>query len=260
MDHRPGREWRALADTTRAAQILYGASGAWSAWRRGVDFYDEGALIWLEADALIRELTEGERSLDDFCRAFFGGISGPAEVVPYTYDELVEALNAIAPYDWKAFFDTRVYEVQPVAPLGGILNSGWKLEYSDAPNLHLEARDKTRNTVDLRFSLGLALRNKVRHPSNGKILDVLPGSPAATAGLAPGMRLIAVNGRRWSADLINRAIDEAKATGAPIELLVENAEFVHSMHIDYRAGRRFPHLVRDETRPDFLTDILSPHS
>ena len=260
MDHRPGRQWRALADTTRAAQILYGASGEWSAWRRGVDFYDEGALIWLEADVLIRELTRGKKSLDDFCRAFHGGTSGPAEVVPFTYEELVEELDAIAPYDWRAFFDTRVYEVQPVAPLGGILNSGWKLEYSDEPNLHLRARDTSRNSLDLRFSLGLKLVNRVRHPSNGKVLDVLPGSPAAAVGIAPGMKLLGVNGRKWTGDLVNRAIDEAKATGAFIDVLIENADFIHAKRIDYREGRRFPHLVRDESRTDFLTDILRPHS
>ena len=190
MDHRPGREWRSLSDTARAAQILYGASKEWSSWRRGVDFYAEGALIWLEADTLIRELSAGIRSLDDFCRAFYGGTSGPAEVVPFNYDELVAELNAIAPYDWRAFFDDRVYEVQPAAPLGGILNSGWKLEYTDEPNLHLKARDETRHTVDLRFSLGLILTNKVRHPSNGKVLDVIPGSPAAAAGIAPGMKCL----------------------------------------------------------------------
>ena len=209
---------------------------------------------------LIRELTRGKRSLDDFCRAFHGGKSGPAEVVPFTYDDLVGELNAIAPYDWKAFFDTRVYEVQPVAPLGGILNSGWKLEYSNEPNHHLTARENTRNLVDLRFSLGLTLVEKVRHPSNGKVLDVIPGSPAAAVGIAPGMKLLAVNGRKWSGDLLDRAIDDAKETGVPIQLLVENAEFIHSMQIDYREGRRSPHLVRDETRSDFLTDILSPRS
>lgn len=148
----------------------------------------------------------------------------------------------------------------PLKPLGGILKSGWKLEYTDEPNLHLKARDETRHTVDLRFSLGLILTNKVRHPSNGKVLDVIPGSPAAAAGIAPVMKLLAVNGRKWTADLIYRAIEAANKSNSPIDLLVENADFIHAMHIEYTQGACFPHLVRDETRPDLLTEILQPRT
>ncbi len=97
LDHRPGRTWRSLEDTAVAAQLLYAAPGEWASWRRGVDFYDESTLIWLEADVVIRRETQGRRSLDDFCRVFHGGPSGPPEVKPYTFEDLVAALRQVAP-------------------------------------------------------------------------------------------------------------------------------------------------------------------
>src|SRR5262249_3046840 len=126
LEHQTGRAWRPLADTTVAAQLLYSARAEGSARRRGVDFYPEADLIWLEADVLIRQESKGQHSLDDFCRRFFGGESGPPRVVPYTYDDIVHELNEIVPYDWRDFFQKRVYEINPRAPIGGIEASGWK--------------------------------------------------------------------------------------------------------------------------------------
>ena len=131
LDHRNGRQWRSLADTTVAAQILLTAPGAGMSRRRGIDFYPEGDLIWLEADTLVRQQTGGKKSLDDFCRAFFGGKNSAPQVVPYGYDDVVRALNAIAPGDWKAFFQQRVYAITPHAPLGGIINGGWRLAWTN---------------------------------------------------------------------------------------------------------------------------------
>src|SRR5204862_91054 len=129
-----GRTWRPLADTAVAAQLLYGARADWAAWRRGLDFYDEGELLWLEADTLIRRETHGEKSLDDFCRLFLGGETGGPQVVAYTFDDVVTALNAIAPYDWRTFWTTRLASTQPGAPLGGVTASGWKLTYTKTPS------------------------------------------------------------------------------------------------------------------------------
>jgi predicted metalloprotease with PDZ domain len=253
LANRPGREWRPLADTTRAAYTLYGVAPEWKSWRRGVDFYDEGVLIWLEVDTQIRALSGNTKSLDDFCGAFFGGASGQPELEPYTYEQLTQALNEIAAYDWRKFFDDRIYSVAPKAPLGGINSAGWKLVYTEEPNLLQKDYNETEEELDLRFSLGLTLGAE-----NGRLLDVLPGSPAAMSELAPGSKLVAVNGRRWSSDLLHRAIHEAAQGDEPIRLLVENSEFFREVALDYHGGERYPHLERIAERTDLLTPILAP--
>lgn len=255
LSNRPGREWRPLADTTRAAFTLYGVASEWKSWRRGVDFYDEGVLIWLEVDTQIRALSGNTRSIDDFCAAFFGGTSGQPELKSYTYEELTQALNDVAAYDWRKFFDDRIYSVAPKAPLGGIYGAGWKLVYTEEPNLVQADYDETGEELDLRFSLGLTLGTK-----DGRLRDVLPGSPAAASELTPGSKLVAVNGRRWSSELLHRAIHEAAKDGRPIRLLVENSEFFREVTLDYTGGERYPHLERIAERADLLTSILAPRT
>jgi predicted metalloprotease with PDZ domain len=250
LDHQVGRKWRPLADTTTAAQLLYEARAGGTAWRRSVDFYPEGELIWLEADTVIRRQTGGRRTLDDFCQAFHGGKSGPPQVKPYTYDDLVEALAKIASYDWRSFFQARVYDVDPRAPVGGIEASGWRLIYNETIPDMLQAAESIHKFTDLSFSLGLSLEE------GGGVRDVIPGSPAARAGVAPAMKLVAVNGRRWTAALIRKAIQEAKTNTAPIELLVENGDFFQTCAVDYHDGEKYPHLERDPSKPDLLEAIL----
>jgi len=255
LSNRPGRSWRPLADTARAAYTLYGAPSEWKSWRRGVDFYAEGVLIWLEVDTQIRALSENTKSLDDFCAAFFGGASGQPELKPYTYEQLTQALNETAAYDWRKFFDERIYAVAPEAPLGGIDNAGWRLVYTEEPNLVQKDSDKTGEALDLRYSLGLLIDAK-----KGRLLDVLPGSAAGASELAPGSTLIAVNGRRWSNELLQRAIRDAATGDEPIQLLVENSEFFREVTLDYNGGERYPHLERVEGRADLLTPILTPRT
>jgi predicted metalloprotease with PDZ domain len=259
LANRPGRTWRPLVDTTRAAYLLYGAPPEWKSWRRGVDFYDEGVLIWLEADTLIRSLTGERKSLDDFCRAFTTGHEGQPVVEPYTYKDVTQQLAKIAAYDWKKFFDERIYTVRPQAPLGGITNGGWQLVYTEEPNLVQKDTDETKKTLDLRFSLGLLIGNE-DGAEHGRILDVLPGSPAAGPDIAPGAMLVAVNGRRWTPDILRRAIHEAKDSKQPIRLLVENAEFYREVAVDYHGGERYPHLERLAGKTDRLNQILAPRT
>ena len=150
LNDRPGRTWRNLEDTAIAAQLLYGSRKAGSAWRRGVDYYDESTLIWLEADTIIRRETHGKKSLDDFCRAFHGGESTGPKLIPYTFEDVVSGLNAVAPYDWKKFFDERLYSHGPAAPLAGLETSGWKLIFTDKMNDMQRATESVEHTVDLR--------------------------------------------------------------------------------------------------------------
>ena len=70
-DHRVGREWRALQDTTNDPITAMRRPLPWRSWERSEDYYSEGQLMWLDADTLIREKSGGKRSLDDFARTLF---------------------------------------------------------------------------------------------------------------------------------------------------------------------------------------------
>jgi predicted metalloprotease with PDZ domain len=250
MDAQRGREWRPLADTAVAAQILFPSRPDWAAWRRGTDFYPESELLWLEADTLIRTESGGRRSLDDFCRLFHGGSSGPPAVVPYTFDDVVAALNQILPYDWKTFWTKRLETIRPHVPLEGVLMSGWRLAYGPEPTEMERSFEESGRLVDARFSLGFTVDEE------GNIPDVIPDSPAARAGVAPGVKLTAVNGRRYSRDVLRDALRASATT--PIELLVENGEFFRTHRLDYSGGERYPRLERDESKPDLLSKITAP--
>ena len=254
LNDRPGRTWRDLQDTAVAAQILYSLPPAGSSWRRGVDYYDEGTFIWLQADTIIRKQTNGKRSLDDFCRKFYGGENTGPKVVPYTFDDVVAGMNEVAPYDWRAFFTERLKSHGPGAPLGGLENSGWKLVFNETPNESEHIVEVANQEVDLQFSLGFMVHGPGGEDGD-RILDVIPGSPASNAGLAPGMRLVAVNGRKWSPDILRDAIKRAKNSKDPIELLAENGDFYQTYRIDYHGGERNPHLEPVSGKTDVLTEI-----
>lgn len=252
LDHRSGRQWRSLEDTARSVQILRMAGQQWINWRRGLDYYPEGELIWLEVDARIRQLTHGQRSLNDFCHSFHGGESSSPKVVPYTFDDLVRALNEVVPYDWATLLRERVDAVTTHAPLGGIERGGWKLVYTDKPNLITKAAEGQFKFSDFSYSLGVSFG------SDNKVVDVNAGSPAYQAGLGPGMKVLAINGRQFSPDLLHAAIKAAQGSSQAIDLLVENAEFFKTYSISYHDGEKHPHLERVSDQPDALSDILKP--
>ncbi len=256
LDHLPGRSWRDLQDTANAAQVLYFAPEAWQSWRREVDFYDESTLIWLDVDTTIRRLTGDKKSMDDFCHIFHGPPGTGPMVKTYTFEDVVATLNQVAPYDWAKFLRTRLESHGPGAPLDGITNGGWKLEYTDVvPPLQRSAEESEKFT-DVRYSLGFSV------DEHGHIPDVIVDSPAAKAGLAPDMKLVAINGRKFERDSDNLrgAIRAAKGTSEPIELLVESNGFYRTLKVDYHDGEKYPHLVRDESRPDYLDEIIKPHA
>ncbi len=247
-----GRDWRSLEDTATASAVLWPARPAWAASRRTfLDTYREGLLLWLEVDVTIREKTGGARSLDDFCRVFFGG-DGPPEVRPYEIADVIAALDSMAAHDWKRFFAERVTAVAPEAPLGGLERSGWRLRYGAMPGPYFTAREAEFKMLDLRGSLGLTLGT-----DKWDVLDVVPGSPADRAGLAPGGQLVAVNGRRQAREVLADAIEATPAKGK-VELLVEDAGFFRSFAVEYRGGPRYPVLERDPSRPDLLAAIAAP--
>jgi predicted metalloprotease with PDZ domain len=251
LDHRAGRTWRPLEDTARSVQILRLQGPEWQSWRRGLDYYPEGELIWLEVDTLIRQQTRGQKSLDDFCRLFHGGESGAPKVLPYTFDDVVRTLNQVTPYDWAGLLNERIHSTVAHAPMGGIDRGGWRLVYTDQPNVFTHSGEEIDDYVDVSYSLGFIVKK------DGELRDVIYGSPTYLAGIGPGMTLVAVDGRAWSKGVLRDALGASKDRKQPIELLVENAKVYKTFAIDYHDGIRNPHLERSES-PDVLGEILKP--
>jgi predicted metalloprotease with PDZ domain len=250
LEHRVGRRWRSLQNTANAAQILYFSVPEWSSYRRGVDFYPESVLIWLEVDATIRRLTNDKRSMDDFCHVFYAPPDGEPVIKTYTFDDLVATLNGIAPNDWRAFFHERLDSTSPHAPLGGITGGGWKLVYTEEPNAFIAATDAVSGGANMTSSIGLHVK------SDGTVVDATPGMPAFEAGISPYARIVSVNGRQFSTEALKRAIRESQTSGAPIRLIAENAGRLETHEIQYRDGNRYPHLDRVEGTPDYLDEAL----
>jgi predicted metalloprotease with PDZ domain len=248
----PGRTWRSLSDTAVTAQILFNASQQWENWRRSVDFYTEGILIWLEVDALIRQKSHGSKSLDDFCRMFAGGTSGKAIVVSYNFDDVVSMLNSILSYDWKAFFVQRLFSLNPTPPLAGIEASGWKVTYTERRSELTMAKESFLQEVDLRYSIGGLIAK------DGEFLDVVEGGALGKAGAAPGMKLLAVNTRKYTPEILRQALKVGKGNSTPLELIVSYDQYFLTLHVRYNGGERYPHLERDEKTPDGLSLIIRP--
>ena len=249
LDHRSGRTWRNLQDTADGVPTMQNAPKAWEDYRRPVDYYDEDVLNWLWADVIIRQQSKDAKSLDDFCKLFYGAPSSPPMVKTYTFEDIVNALNQIVAYDWRGFWNERLTNHGPGAPLGGIAASGWKLVYDDNPSEADRAQDASGKSTHAHYSVGLIVA------SDGMVRDTIEGMVGAKAGIGPGMKIIAVNGRKFSPDIWHDAILAAKTSRSPIELIVENTEYFRMIKLDYHGGEKFPHLVRDESKPDLLTEI-----
>jgi len=202
-------------------------------------------------DTIIRQQSHGQKSLDDFCRLFHGGESGPPKVVTYTFDELVRTLNQVAAYDWAGLLNERVHSTGAHAPMGGIERSGWRLIYNDQPNAITRSGEEVDKYVDASYSLGFVVKK------DGEFKDVIYGSPAYLAGIGPGMNLIAINGREWSKYVLRDALRDSKDSKQPIELLVENAKFFKTYALAFHDGIRNAHLERSDGQ-DILGEILKP--
>jgi predicted metalloprotease with PDZ domain len=252
MQSHRGRMWRPLEDTAVAAPLNHFSSNQWVAWHRSADYYDEATLIWLEVDTRIRMLTNGQRSLDDFCRSFFGGASGNPEVKPYTFDDVVAGLNAITPYDWRELLTRRLTATGENAPLEGLAQSGWKLAYGDKPSAFFKSAEGLFKMVNQSSTIGLILSPE------GNVIDVIPGSAADRAHIGPGMKLIAVNTRKWTAEGLAEAIAASNKPANRIELLFENSDFFKTSTLDYHGGAKYPKLEKNAAGQDLLAEILKP--
>ena len=252
-----GRDWRNLQDTTNQAVMGDRREGRdWRDWQRGSDYYDEMALIWLEADILIRDGSGGQRSIDDFARAFFGPApSRPgADIRPltYTFEAIVAALNAVQPYDWARFLRERLDTHQTGFQLKGLEPAGWRLGWSEEPNAAAKGFAARRKYDDFSYSIGFDVGKK------NDLTIVRWGSPAFEAGLSSSVELVAVNGIAYKAERLKEAITAAKAGSTPIQLLVKDGDHYKTVAINYTGGLRYPKLERIEGVEDRLTQLLSP--
>ena len=253
MSARPGRQWRSLQDTADAASILYYVPGSWATWRRQVDFYPEGTLLWLDVDTQIRALSQGRKSLDDFARAFFGIHPGSVLTVTYGFDDVVAALNAVQPYDWARFLRSRLDAVGDALPEADALtHAGWKLAYADTPDAYQQALAAQSHSLNQMYGAGLSVADK-----DGRVLDVLWNGPAFKAGLAPNMQILAVDGRQFSADALKDALRAASGSEQPISLLVKNLDYVSTLTLHWNGGLRYPRLQRIAAAPDRLDAITA---
>ncbi|MEP6548775.1 MAG: peptidase M61 [Gammaproteobacteria bacterium] len=253
-DHRVGRTWRSLQDTTNDPIINQRGPLGWVSWQRAEDYYSEGELIWLDADTKIRELSGEKRSLDDFARAFFGVDDGRIEPLTYTFDDVATALNSVQPYDWRAFLRTRLDGHGPGAPLDGITRSGWKLTYAEQPTHFFKDVEAYRKVADFSYSLGFGLDEQ------GRIVSLLWDSPVFKAGLTVGFTLLAVNGRAYNVALLKSAITAAKSSHDAIELLFKKDDRYRTERIDYHEGLRYPRLERIPGTPERLEAIFRPRT
>jgi len=250
--HEPGRATTALVDTATEDWVLRAFDVGWYSLRRGQDYYDEGALIWLRADTIIREQTQGRRSLDDFLRSFFGQRDTEPIVAPYTREDIEASLLAICPFDWHSFFETRVYNVNTKPPTDGLEAAGWRLTYNATPNNELFYTDLLPIGYYGDYSIGITVKK------DGTIFDVFAGTPGYDAGLGPNMTILAVDGRVYSAAVLNEAI--AHPRNGKISLIVRNFDSVETREIQYAGGVRYPHLEPIPGTHDYLSEILAPRS
>lgn len=249
-DNRVGREWRALQDTTNDPIISQRRPAPFGSWQRSEDYYEEGQLIWLDADTLIREKTGGRKSLDDFARAFFGGQDGNYDATPYTFDLVVQTLNGVVENDWATFLRTRLDGHGPGAPLDGLTRGGWRLVYTDTPTDYQKTLYAEYERNDFTYSLGLSIT------ADGTVAGVQWNGHAFQQGLATGTQIIAVNGEATSPKVLADAITAAKGTTSPIELIVKQGDRFRTVSINYHDGLRYPRLERIAGTPDRLSDIF----
>ena len=252
MQNEVGRSWRAMQDTTNDPIINERRPLAWRNWQRAEDYYVEGLLIWLDADTLIREKTNGAKSLNDFTRAFFGIYDGSYITATYQFDDVVHALNGVYAYDWATFLRTRLDGHGPGAPLDGISRGGYNLVFTDKQTPFAKSLEERRKQKDLTYSLGLSVRS-------GMISNVVWNGAAYKAGLTINDKILAVNGLAMNdADTLVSAIKLAQTSKSPIELLVQTDQHFRTVQLDYHDGLRYPHLERLPNTPALLDDILAP--
>ena len=250
LDNRPGREWRPLIDTTNDPIITARRPKGWVSWQRSEDYYNEGLLVWLEADSKLRELSGGGKSMDDFARAFFGMRDGDWGVLTYNLDDVVKTLEGIQPYDWRTFLDERVYQVNKRAPLAGFEKNGYRIVYTEDQSPYLKSTER-EGTADFFYSLGLSMGKE------GAVTAVRWDSPAFEQRIDVATQVVSVNGAAYTPDALKAAITANKGGQAPIKLLLKHDDRYREAVIDYRGGLRYPRAQKIGTGESGLDRLLT---
>lgn len=252
-DNTPGRTWRPLIDTTNDPIISRRAPQPSRSWQRSEDYYNEGLLIWLDVDRILREQSAGKKSINDFARAFYGMNDGDYGELTYTFDDVVATLNGIHAYDWAGYLKEKLHGLSPEAPLDGINKGGYRLVYTDEPTKWFKDGEKKRKVTDLTYSGGFTVSSK-----DGEISSVIWDSPAFNAGLSVGSKLLAVNGRSFDGDALKAAIKAAKTDKEPVRLLVQNGDAFRTAELDWHGGLRYPRLEATAKGKGTLDALLTP--
>lgn len=248
-----GRQWRPLQDTVHAPILDTNHVLPWVSWQRGYDYYDEGALVWLEVDVRLRELTGGRKSLDDFCRSFFAPPASDTDIRAYGFDDIVAGLNAIAPFDWAGLLRRRLDETGAQgAPRTGVELGGYRMTFRDVPNAFQRATERPTTPLNLTDMAGLVILN------DGTIDDVLWGGAGDAAGLRRGEKIAAVDGVPYAKAAMLAAVARAKGASAPIMLGIVGR--TAPVALRYQLGLRYPWLERRAGTPDRLTPIFLPQA
>ena len=250
-DLAPARQWRDLIDTTNDPIISSRKPKGWTSWQRSEDYYNEGLMVWMEVDAMLRQKSGGTKSIDDFAKAFFGIRNGDWGEVTYTFDDVANTLNAIVPYDWAGFLTKRLTETGQPAPVDGFAMNGYKLVYTAEPTKYFTNAEKSGG-VNVTYSIGLSVAK------DGEATAVIWDSPAFKAGMDVGTVIQAVNGTAYSGDVLKAAIVAAQTSKEPIKLLVKSGPRYREVAIDYHGGPRYPRLQKTGTGETGLDKLLMP--
>ena len=254
LDTTRAREWRPMEDTTLDPIISARRPKGWTSWQRSEDYYNEGLMIWLEADAIIRQRTGGAKGLDDFARAFFGINDGDWGQVTYSRQTVIDTLNGIAPYDWAGFLSERVDRPTKETPKGGFTMGGYRLAWSDTPNSTTKSVEASLKGVDQSFGVGMIVKN------DGEVSSIIWNSPAFKGGLTTGTKIVAVNGTEFSGDAFKEALKTARDPKKPVELIIKQEKNFRTVRLDYSGGLRYPRLEKTGEGEGSLDRLLKPRT
>lgn len=250
-ERQEGRRWRSIEDTARDVEHVRGGSEHWGDLRRGADYYSNAAMVWLEFDAMIRADSGGERSLDDFCKAFFEVEAMPiGKQATFTREDVVRTLGVINDRrDWDALIRDRIerpardLSFKPMLDLLGL-----KIVKADEPTAIWKKVHPGSKGADRRHSIGVSINDQ------GEITGVVPNSAADKARLGEGMKIIAVNGWAYSKERLDEAIG-ATRSGDALELTVEWGDRMMTIALDYDDGPAWPVWGQIAGREDVLGAI-----
>ncbi len=251
---RPSRLWRPLLDGTYDPIINPQSEARWRSLLGLQDYYDAGALLWLEVDLLIRRQSAGQHSLDDLAKTFFAPPATGNATLGHSFEQrdLVAALRRLAPYSWESLLHSWLDEEGRRDWQSMLAEGGYRLEYTDAPGRTCVAPDERRGLACFGTSLGATFT------ADGRVESVEWSGPAFRAGLGPGMRVLGVDGSSFSIEQLRRSIREARKDTATIDMTIQDEAYLENLRVVYHGGLRYPHLMR-VAESAALDSILAPH-